>query len=183
MLLAQQVTSVLSVLTLIGQVILIVLIAAYFNASVRKLLLPIIPNRLFLFSFVVALVATMGSLFFSEIAGYEPCKLCWFQRIFMYPQVVLFGMGMDRKDKNVFGYAMVLSGIGALIAGYHYLLQRGLVNEIVPCSTVGYSISCTDKFVMELGYITIPLMSLTAFLLLFALALVYKKSVHSRQTR
>lgn len=114
-----------------------------------------------LFSFIVALAATLGSLFYSEIAGYEPCKLCWLQRIFMYPQVVLLGIAFFKKDGGIIKYSFSLSVIGALLAGYHYLMQLGIVSS--SCPVVGYSVSCSKIFIMQFGYVTIPLMSLTAF--------------------
>ena len=128
-----------------------------------------ISSRALMLSFIVALAATLGSLFYSEIAGYTPCKLCWYQRILMYPQAVMLGIAAARKDNGIVLYGLVLSGIGAAIAAYHYLLQIGLVDEIAPCTTVGYSVSCTETFTMTYGFITIPFMSLVAFLLIIAL--------------
>lgn len=129
-------------------------------------------------SFLVALIATLGSLFYSEIAGYEPCKLCWFQRIFMYPQVVLLGIALWKKDPGVTRYLLALSIIGGAIAGYHYLLQIGVAPEL-PCSAVGYSVSCSQRFVLQFGYITIPLMAFTAFLLNAILAFTHRRSLTS----
>lgn len=114
---------------------------------------------------MVALVAMVGSLIYSEIIGYEPCKLCWLQRIFMYSQVILLGMALFKKDYKIISYSIVLSIIGAIIAGYHYLLQLGVASGL-PCSAVGYSVSCSQRFVMQYGYITIPMMALSAFVLI-----------------
>lgn len=130
-----------------------------------------------IFAFIVALTATLGSLFYSEILGYEPCKLCWYQRILMYPQVILFAIGIIKDDrKNLPNYSSGLSVTGAIIATYHYYLQRG-GNPLVPCSTVGYSVSCTQRFSMEYGYITIPVMSLTAFVMIIILMWLYKRDM------
>jgi len=129
-------------------------------------------------AFAVVVMATAGSLFYSEVAGYEPCKLCWFQRIFMYPQVLLLGIALVKKDRSAARYALLLSAIGAVIAGYHYLLQLG-VAPALPCSAVGYSVSCSQRFVMQFGYITIPMMALTAFALtglVSALSLKFNKT-------
>ena len=119
-------------------------------------------------SLVVALTATGGSLIFSEVLGLPPCKLCWFQRIFMYPLVPILTLAVGKKDKQVAEYVLVVAAIGAVIAGYHYALQ---LNPGLPttCGTVGLSVSCTENFFLALGYITIPLMSLSAFLLIGAL--------------
>ncbi|MBI1866561.1 MAG: disulfide bond formation protein B [Candidatus Staskawiczbacteria bacterium] len=130
------------------------------------------------FSFIVVVVATLGSLFYSEVAGYEPCKLCWFQRILMYPQVILLGMALLKKDKSIVPYSIVLSAFGSLIAGYHYLLQLGILPSI-NCSVIGYSISCSQRFVMGFGYITIPMMSLTVFLLIIIFMMASKLNRNS----
>lgn len=149
------VNQLLGILTIVGQAAII--LAWPFRAFISR-------NAL-LFAFVVALIATSGSLFYSEIAGYEPCKLCWFQRIFMYPQVILLGLALWKKDYGIKLYGIVLSAIGAVIAGYHYLLQLG-VAPALPCAAVGYSAACSQRFVLQFGYITIPMMALTAFLLI-----------------
>ncbi|MBI2459065.1 MAG: disulfide bond formation protein B [Parcubacteria group bacterium] len=159
--------------TIAGQIILAVLIVSL--ATRKSDLLNFFAKRALIFSFIVALMATLGSLFYSEIAGYEPCKLCWFQRILMYPQAIILGLAWLKKDYNIALYSLVLSSLGALIAAYHYLLQIGLAPAI-GCSAVGYSISCAQRFVMRFGYITIPMMSLTAFLLIIGFMIILKRS-------
>lgn len=155
---------ILSSLTVIGQVILglAVISIVIRNERVSRFF----DKNAVLFSFFVALIATLGSLFYSEIAGFEPCKLCWFQRIFMYPQVILLGIALWKKERALTIYnSIVLSIIGAVIAGYHYLLQIGVAPEL-PCSAVGYSAACSQRFVLQFDYITIPIMTFTAFLLI-----------------
>lgn len=147
-----------SILTVIGQVIVISII---FSSAIRRKT----GNKALLFSFIVALIATAGSLIFSEVLKLEPCKLCWFQRIFMYPQVVLLGLATLKKDKNIANYGIVLSIIGAIIAAYHYFLQIILVPKSF-CPAIGYSVSCSDTFAPIFGYITIPLMAFTAFVMI-----------------
>lgn len=117
---------------------------------------------------LIAGTATLGSLFYSEIAKYEPCKLCWFQRIFMYPQVILLSLAVLKKDRSIAPYAITLSAIGGTISAYHIVLQNkpGIA---VPCSTVGYAVSCTKNYFLQFGYVTIPVMALTAFLLVILL--------------
>jgi disulfide bond formation protein DsbB len=88
----------------------------------------------------------------------------------MYPQSILFGMALWKNDGTVRRYAITFSVIGALISGYHYLLQRG-VSSSISCGAVGYSVSCAQVFVMNYGYITIPLMAFTAFGLILLLQL------------
>lgn len=177
------VTQILATLTLASDTaLLLALLAFIFIASgnLAKLVkiptFALIATNARILSFVVALVAMMGSLFYSDVAGFEPCKLCWYQRIVMYPMVLLLGIAIAKNDrKNIVDYCLGLSGIGAVIAAYHYYLQRG-GNEFIPCSTVGYSVSCSQFFTMSYGYITIPFMALTAFLLIFCAMTLYKKS-------
>ncbi len=168
------VTIFLSALTVLSQVVLAVALIAWVGGRIFNIqplnrlfqkYLKLIGNRGIVWAFIVALTATLGSLFYSEIAGYDPCKLCWFQRIFMYPQVVLMGLALWRERRDVKPYSVALAIIGAPIALYHYIVQV-LPSAPVACSTVGYSASCSDKFVLTFGYISIPVMAFTAFLLI-----------------
>lgn len=119
---------------------------------------------------IVALVATLGSLYLSEIANYPPCTLCWLQRIAMYPLVVILGMGALREDRAIGWYALPLAGIGAALAFYHVLVQRvpGL-DQATSCSAEA---PCNAMWVREFGFVSIPIMALGAFLLIAALVLV-----------
>lgn len=132
-----------------------------------------IKRRVLFFSFFIALIATGGSLFFSEIALFEPCKLCWLQRIYMYPQVVLLGIALLRKDVKILTYTVYLSVIGALIALYHYGLNwYALYFPVEKCSVT--SVSCTEPH-FAFGFVNIPLMSLSAFVILLLLYRYSKK--------
>lgn len=123
-------------------------------------------------SFIVALVSMTGSLFFSEIAGYEPCVLCWYQRIAMYPLAFLFAVSLIKKEsKYIIGYVMPLVLIGLAIAGLHSFEQI-MKDPLLPCSAIGYAVSCTKFFFRTFGYITIPMMSLSAFAFILSLLLV-----------
>lgn len=126
-----------------------------------------------LLSFIIALLATLGSLFFSEIAHYTPCVLCWYQRIFMYPQAMILGIAFFRKEKVAI-YSLALSVIGVVLSGYHYALQVGAIHEIVPCSTgPTFAVSCANKPFMTFGYITIPMMAFSAFALIIVIQLIH----------
>jgi disulfide bond formation protein DsbB len=163
---AQTVVQLLSVLTVIAQVLIVALIALLIT---RHALLEKISRNALLLMFVVSLIATIGSLFFSDIALWTPCKLCWYQRIFMYPQVVLLFIALWRKDRNIVPYILALSAIGAGIAVFHYgeqviaALYPAVIDPNVPCDTSGTSCASTPFF--HFGYITIPMMALTAFVL------------------
>ena len=171
---ASIVNNILSVLTMLGQALVVVGIVVLFFPKPRKKMFSFLEEYGLMIVGIVALVATVGSLTYSEVLHYEPCKLCWIQRIFMYPQVILIGVAMAKKDKRVMDYILPLSILGMLFALYHYLLQIGMA-PIVPCSVVGYSVSCAEKFVLRFGYITIPMMAFTAFAMNTFIAVVLKR--------
>ncbi len=123
-------------------------------------------------AWVIALVATVGSLFFSEVMGLPPCVLCWYQRIAMYPLVVIIGSGVVMQDSRMKYYALPLCLSGLVISIYHNLLYYGIVSEsIIPCTA---GISCTSRQIEWLGFITIPLMALAAFVSLGVCLLFHK---------
>ncbi|HKP67961.1 MAG TPA: disulfide oxidoreductase [Pyrinomonadaceae bacterium] len=117
-------------------------------------------------AWVAALVAAIGSLFFSEVMELPPCLLCWYQRIAMYPLVLVIGVGIVLRDRRVTAYALPLALAGLAISVYHNLLYYGLIPEsITPCTQ---GISCTTVQIEWLGFITIPLMALSAFVIITA---------------
>jgi disulfide bond formation protein DsbB len=117
-------------------------------------------------AFVVATLATLGSLYFSEVAHFEPCRLCWYQRIAMYPLVVILGIAALRHDPGVRRYAIPLAVIGALIATYHYALEWLPWLDTGACSA---TTPCTIVWFRELGFISLPYLALSAFLLIVTL--------------
>lgn len=121
--------------------------------------------------FLITTLAFVGSLIFSELLKFVPCELCWYQRILMYPQVLIFGVAVWKNDKNVLHYILPLSVIGLLIAVYHYLLQ--LNPTILPCTDA--VANCALKEFNLFGFITIPFLSMIAFASLVVLALIAKK--------
>src|ERR1035437_10149773 len=109
----------------------------------------------------VALISTAGSLAMSEIFHLTPCVLCWYQRILMYPLVLITGVGILRKQRDWVHYVLPLAAAGVLVALYHSLLQWGILPEtIAPCTAY---VSCVTKQIDWLGFITIPFMSFLAF--------------------
>lgn len=123
-------------------------------------------------AWVIALVATAGSLFFSEVMELPPCVLCWYQRIAMYPLVVVIAVGIMLEDHKFRYYALPLALIGGAISIYHNLLYYHLIPEsITPCTQ---GISCTSRQIEWLGFITIPLMALTAFTVISICLFLYK---------
>lgn len=111
---------------------------------------------------ITATVAMFGSLYFSEVKGYEPCGLCWYQRILMYPLAVITMIAILRNDKKVVRYVFPLSIVGMGLSLFHYGKQKiSWFNEATDfCST---SVPCNTMYVEWLGFITIPLMAFTAF--------------------
>lgn len=171
--LVSTVTTSLSILTIVAQVLTVLGFFVYFFPGRVKSLDLIFRKYLIPNIIIIPAIATLGSLFFSEVAHYTPCVLCWYQRIFMYPLVVILAIAYLIKDKKVAHYyAIGLSVIGAMIALYHYLLQVKAVSSIVPCSNSAVAVDCAQKVFMHFGYITIPMMALSAFLLIIVLSLL-----------
>ena len=122
-------------------------------------------NKLFIISnLIISLIATTGSLFFSEVMEYPPCSLCWYQRVFMYPLVFLFATAYLKEDHDYYHYSLPLTFLGQGFSAYHLLLHYEIIPEsLAPCTE---SISCSNVYVEYLGFITIPLMSFIAFALI-----------------
>ncbi|MEK3799532.1 disulfide oxidoreductase [Peribacillus sp. FSL H8-0477] len=130
-------------------------------------------NFLF-FAWAISIIATFGSLYFSEIKQYEPCELCWYQRILMYPFTVILGIAVIKKDYQISLYTMILAGIGALISTYHYLIQKVtfFADHAAACGRV----PCTGSYINWFGFITIPFLAGTAFILIFICSYIVWKN-------
>ena len=133
----------------------------------------IFSTTIILLCFLVASVATLGSLFFSEIMNFVPCSMCWYQRIFMYPLVLVFLVNLLYPDDKVFKYAMILVITGLVFSIYHNLLMFDIIPEsIVPCVS---GVPCSTEYINWFGFVTIPLLSFIAYLTLFILLLIGKE--------
>ncbi len=118
-------------------------------------------------------ISTLGSLFFSYVVGFAPCVLCWYQRIFLFPLVILLAMGLFPFDRSVVKYALPLAIAGWLTALYHNLLYSGIIPEsIQPCSQ---GVSCTEKYIDLFGFITIPMLSLLSFSTIISLLILLQR--------
>ncbi len=124
-----------------------------------------------------SIAATLGSLFYSEIMHYTPCILCWYQRILMYPMVLILAVGILKKDKSVYQYSLPFSVGGLFLSFYHVLLQKGVLPESMAPCTIGAS--CTVKYAGYFGFITIPVMSFTAFAIITFCLIQYRK-IHQK---
>lgn len=121
---------------------------------------------------MIALVSTLGSLFFSSVMGFEPCVLCWYQRIFMYPLVVIFLVALFPLDVKVFRYGLPISIIGWCFAVYHYLLYMSFIPEdLKPC---GEGASCSEVNLEMFGFITIPMLSILSYTAIIALLIIFR---------
>ncbi|CEG29739.1 disulfide oxidoreductase [Bacillus sp. B-jedd] len=129
-------------------------------------------NILFL-AWAVSIIAMFGSLYFSEIRQYEPCELCWYQRILMYPMALLLGIAIVKKDFRIALYSTWLSAIGLAVSAYHYSLQKlSFMAEAAPsCGRI----PCTGQYINWLGFITIPFLAFIAFALIFACSIIILK--------
>ncbi len=136
-----------------------------------------VKNALYL-ALIQAIIATLGSLYFSEIRHFTPCVLCWYQRIGMYPLVLALLVGILRKDSKVYQYVLPPAIWGWCIALYHnFLYYKWLPWSVEPCSS---GVSCTSKFIEYGGFITIPLLAFVAFTVIIALMLVQRNTVRKQ---
>jgi disulfide bond formation protein DsbB len=136
--------------------------AAQMQADIRRWALAL--------AFLIAATAMAGSLYYSEVADFVPCRLCWFQRIGMYPLAVILGVAALRRDPDVRWYALPLAGIGAVIAAYHSWLQAFPPSSGSSFCTL--DAPCTTRHVWEFGFVSIPFMAFTGFVTIGALLLV-----------
>jgi len=123
-------------------------------------------------AWTIALLGMVGSLFFSEVMELPPCDLCWYQRIAMYPLVLILGIGIASRDGRMKTYGLPFAIIGLAISIYHNLLYYGFISEaLTPCSQ---GVPCTAKQLELAGFITIPLMTLAAFIVILLCLLIYR---------
>lgn len=128
----------------------------------------------FIIGFLIAFGSMALSLFYSNVIGFPPCELCWVQRIFLYPQVLLFGMELYKKDKTMLNHSIALASCGALVSMYHVYIEHGGASTL-SCATGGAdAISCATRYVYEFGYVSIPVMALTCSLFIILLVVNYK---------
>jgi disulfide bond formation protein DsbB len=117
-----------------------------------------------LLAWIVAAVTTLGSLYYSEHAGFVPCELCWYQRIVMYPLVIVLGVAWLRRDAKVWMTALVFVVIGAPLSLYHWLVER--VPAFAESSSCSVTVPCTAPWFEKLGFVTLAWMAMSSFLLI-----------------
>ena len=167
----QTLTALLTIATAVVAVALLVLAVARERSPSIRERTSALADRRSLMCAVVAGGAMLGSLYFSEVANYVPCTLCWYQRIAMYSIAIVAVVAVVRRETPV-AYFMVLAAIGAPIAGYHWLLERlpsldtGACSVTVPCNLVWFE---------EFGFITLPLMAFVAFVAILAVCIAFRE--------
>jgi disulfide bond formation protein DsbB len=160
--------------TLILQVLSVALCLGILNVpGFKRLIPPVVTNGMKL-SLIALLAAVFGSLYYSEVAGFPACILCWYQRIAIYPQVVLFTLALSAGRRDVFYYTNTLSIIGLGIALYNIAIQTF---QTIPafCDPLSTTVSCLEKYVEGFGYITIPVMAATLFIFLLLIGWAVRK--------
>ncbi|NNF12808.1 MAG: disulfide bond formation protein B [Gemmatimonadetes bacterium] len=123
------------------------------------------PGHLVAWAWIASILATAGSLYLSEVMNFAPCALCWYQRIAMYPLVVVLGVGIVTGDLGVWRYSVPLAGIGLAIAVYHIVIQWQPTLDAGVCAV---GVPCTARYVAVWGFVSIPTMAASAFALILA---------------
>lgn len=170
----------LSFATIIGAVCVIVFFGALIYLSYKKDLekySKYLGNYIFPIGFCITLGGSFLTLFYQYILNYEPCDLCWYQRVFLYPQVLMFAYAWYKKDRAVLPYALVLSVAGFAVALYHHALQLGF-DLMKPCSSAPFAVDCAKPSFIEFGFVTFPFMAVVLF---GFLALLYATAVQSKK--
>jgi disulfide bond formation protein DsbB len=130
-------------------------------------------NKPLLIAWVTSMVAILGSLYFSEVLGYIPCEMCWYQRILMYPLGILLGIFFYENDRKVYKYILPFSILGVIVSGYHYSLQKiPFLQKFEMCTS---GIPCSGEYINWLGFITIPLLAFIAFSMITVCMIVSRK--------
>lgn len=163
---------IVSAFIIVLQVVTVVIIARFFASKNRAsdYYLRFISKNAYIFAFLITLSGMVLSLIYSDIVGYAACTLCWYQRILLYPEVLLLGLALWKEDRTITDYIIALSGLGIILAAYQKYLELG-GTSILPCSSA--AVSCSKVYVMEFGYITIPVMALTSFIFIFVIMLIH----------
>ncbi|PIQ79708.1 MAG: disulfide bond formation protein B [Parcubacteria group bacterium CG_4_9_14_0_2_um_filter_41_8] len=174
---------ILSILTIIAHALIVLLFFAWLSDKIAGTRLiersrKIISPYALIILFLIPVVGIFVSLTLSGILDFEPCQLCWYQRMMMYPQAILALVALIRKQRMIIPYLIMLSVIGAIISAYQYygqmITQYGSSIRSVFCAAD--SASCAEIYVLQFGYITIPLMTLTAFVLIITISLIAKNN-------
>lgn len=166
---------IVSIGSILLQIVFVVFLVAFgfFRSRTNPILL-FFKRYGFYVGFLIAFGSVALSLFYSNIIGFPPCELCWVQRIFLYPQVLLFGVELYKKDKTMLDHSIVLASFGALVSMYHIYIEHGGGSSLACATENTNTISCATRYVYEFGYVSIPVMALTCSLFIILLVMNYK---------
>jgi len=166
---------ILALGTIFLQLFIIVLIAnLIFVRNHNNKILFFVKKYTFYLGFLVALGAVSLSLFYSNIVGYAPCELCWIQRIFLYPQLILFSMELYKRDRSIVDFSIVFAIFGSLVSIYHIFVEAGIASGTTCSDPSNGGVSCAIRYIYEFGYVTMPVMALTLSLFIISILLNYK---------
>lgn len=168
---------VLGLGAIILQIFSVVALAILFFRPKKNVFLDFIDGHFLTIGFILSLSASLFSLVYSEVIGFLPCALCWYQRIFLFPLPFIFGFAIWHKDRKIVKYVLPLISVGFLVSIYQNFFYYFGKSSSLPCDASG--VSCYQQLVSEFGgYISIPMLALTIFFALLAVVLVahfYKK--------
>ncbi len=165
----------LSIGTILLQLIIVLIIInlVFIRSRSNKFLL-FFKKYTFILGFLIALGAVVCTLFYSEIVGYPPCELCWVQRIFLYPQLVLFGIELYKRERSIVDFSIAFAILGSITSIYHIFVESGLTAGPLCADPSNGGVSCSIRYIYEFGYMTMPLMALTLSLFIITILLNYK---------
>ncbi len=165
----------LSLGTIFLQVVILVLIVnlVFIRHRDNKVLL-FFKKYTFSFGFLVVLGTVLLSLFYSNVVGYPPCELCWIQRIFLYPQLILFGIELYKRDHSIVDFSIVFAILGSITSIYHIFIESGVASSAECINPANGGVSCAFRYVYEFGYVTMPVMALSISLFIILILLNYK---------
>jgi len=178
---AATLTHYLALLTILGAIFVCLFAITVAYLSYKKGMFKYakyLGDYIFPLGFFVSFGGMFLTLFYSQVLGYEPCDLCWYQRIFLYPLVFMFAYAWFKKDRGVLPYALILSIVGFIIAFYHHLLQMGY-DVMKPCSSAPFAVDCSTPSFIEFGFVTFPFMAIVLFgflIMVTTTAMCFKKN-------
>lgn len=169
------VNKILSVGTIFLQIIILsIFITLIFFRNRDNPFLLFFKKYTFLFGFLGALGAFALSIFYSDFVGFPACELCWIQRIFLYPQLILFGMELYKRDRSIVDFSIVFAILGSITSIYHIYVEAGGTKGLACADPSNGGISCAVRYIYEFGYVTMPIMCLTISLFIIILLVNYK---------
>lgn len=160
--------------TLLINILFVAFIISLLDKGWRNKVIFFIEKYVLEIIFVFSFLALVGSIAYSNIMDFPPCELCWIQRIFMFPLPILAFIAILKKDKKIVSYLLPLVVLGTIVSFYHSLSNWGFGGSVLPCTAAGGE--CSKLYVLEYGYITIPFMAFTSFVLILTTIVIHLKS-------